>query len=533
MYMLTDIPQLKRGLVDAAMELMQLFTSPLRPDMKVGCVASIAGAGMTPRPSPASAIGRPHTVKLTDSLFSLQNEVLAVYKQVQFMIRSLEGWSSTQAIWLFLRSAITNPDSFRSNGDVRNKFESAQRMCVFCWHVPGPCPRPPTLVLRLAVICSSSLRWKGLTQMADQERLASVVLGDARALSQVETCLSDFERVHQALLEAVNERCHAFPRLFFLSSKEILAVVAFKRDLRLVQATLSKCFADVRGLRGRRPRELAAVVSSQGEIVGIDRPLRVGATLDVWAPRMLRELQHKVRGQALSSFGILSELLPFSTTQESHVSARTRQTRRRAASRGTTKVSSQGPSRAMSRADSCSSDFVASSPLATGASEEGLAFSFSRATAARDAAETLHFWMSRHTAQACVLGVQLRWASDLLACLSGARTRRRKDLQRLLQVWERLLALARDDASSGGHHITRLQVIKQTNVAEAMSQCLERLRFLAAQKVCAVGRARTLVPLRRKNRTGRRILTVVHATHRRLLSSSTLRRSTAQTTLTT
>ena len=35
-FMITDIPDLKRGLVDAAMELMQLYTSSLRPDMKVG-----------------------------------------------------------------------------------------------------------------------------------------------------------------------------------------------------------------------------------------------------------------------------------------------------------------------------------------------------------------------------------------------------------------------------------------------------------------------------------------------------------------
>lgn len=35
-FIITDISDLKRGLVDAAMELMQLYTSSLRPDMKVG-----------------------------------------------------------------------------------------------------------------------------------------------------------------------------------------------------------------------------------------------------------------------------------------------------------------------------------------------------------------------------------------------------------------------------------------------------------------------------------------------------------------
>jgi hypothetical protein len=314
--------------------------------------------------------------------------------------------------------------------------------------------------------------------MADREQSASVVLADAEALALVERCLADFEAVHQALLEAVDERCHAFPRLFFLSSKEILAVVAFKRDLRLVQTTLSKCFADVKSLRGCRPRELAAIVSLEGEVVGIERPLQVGTTVDAWAPRMLRELQHKVRSQALSSFGVLSEIIPFSTTQESHATARTRQTRRRVSSRGASRTNS----RAASHVDTTSDSVL--SPLA---SSEGDHFSFQREGVTKPAARPLRDWLTRHTAQACVLGVQLRWSSDLLACLSGARTRRRKDLQRLLQVWEDLLKGLREESGGSERAISRLQVIKENSVVEALSQCLERLRLLAAQKVSTKG----------------------------------------------
>jgi len=98
----------------------------------------------------------------------------------------------------------------------------------------------------------------------------------------------ELDRVQKHLEEYLETKRVAFPRFYFLSNEELVAILSKTRDPQSVQPHLHKCFDNIARLEfvddpsGAPPTEVCAMVSNEGEVVPLARSVHTTGATELW-----------------------------------------------------------------------------------------------------------------------------------------------------------------------------------------------------------------------------------------------------------
>lgn len=97
------------------------------------------------------------------------------------------------------------------------------------------------------------------------------------------------EKIQKSLDQYLETKRQSFPRFYFLSNDDLLEILGQQKDPTQVQKHIKKCFVGVNvltlvppGKQGNKTYEAHAMISNDGEKVGLARPVIVDGPVEMW-----------------------------------------------------------------------------------------------------------------------------------------------------------------------------------------------------------------------------------------------------------
>ncbi|KAM8821378.1 dynein heavy chain domain-containing protein 1 [Eudromia elegans] len=238
------------------------------------------------------------------SLLTLQNMVCSLHgAQIQeevenwiFTLRTfdmiLDMWIIFQQKWIFLNKVLYEMDIVLSNSDLDHAFQQQDGWFRELMQVTYRDP----LVLSSVVPAPASRRESQFVGVALHAMLSKGA--------------GDLQSVVSTLHAVLESACVGFPRLFFLSSAEVVAVVAAAPEPAEVTAWACRCFPGVRSLAFGQASvtshddvltlqplaRVCSLVGACGETVPLDPPLQLTPGLEGCLRALERRMQDALSG---------------------------------------------------------------------------------------------------------------------------------------------------------------------------------------------------------------------------------------------
>ncbi|CAJ0594203.1 unnamed protein product [Cylicocyclus nassatus] len=147
--------------------------------------------------------------------------------------------------------------------------------------------------------------------------ILSDTVRDARLISlcnrqslrkSLELVIDQLNRCQKALNQFLEEKRSAFPRFYFLGDDDLLEILGQSTNPTVIQSHLKKLFQGIdKVVFGQYNETITAMLSAQGEVVQLSRPVRVVAQVEVWLQDLSEEMRATLR--KLSSEAIRAENL--------------------------------------------------------------------------------------------------------------------------------------------------------------------------------------------------------------------------------
>jgi dynein heavy chain len=188
-------------------------------------------------------------------------------------------WQSVQRTWLHLEKIFTESD------DIRTQLpEDSQRFD------------------------NINTEWKSLMHRVSKTSEVIGIALDNALLFQLESFQADLAKCEKALLDYLEKKRQRFPRFYFVSSQDLLDILANGNKPHIVAVHLQKLFDNIANLKFGAPLELqvgeaVGMYSSEGEYVRFGTPLRCSGPVESWLNDLLEkmkstlvyELEHAVK----------------------------------------------------------------------------------------------------------------------------------------------------------------------------------------------------------------------------------------------
>jgi len=113
------------------------------------------------------------------------------------------------------------------------------------------------------------------------------------------------EEIQKSLDDYLETKRSAFPRFYFLSDEDLLAILSQTRDPQAVQPHLQGCFDAMKSLvfgEEDQAAEMFAMVSAEDERVEFTAPLTAAGNVENWlgdVERMMRKTLYDITKSAL------------------------------------------------------------------------------------------------------------------------------------------------------------------------------------------------------------------------------------------
>ncbi len=157
----------------------------------------------------------------------------------------LDEWSTCQRQWLHLENIFSGQDIKKQLVNEAGKFEGVDKFFK---------------ATMLRADKNRSIR-RFVTPIKDKEDIVEKTRHNNKILDDIEKSLEDY----------LETKRKAFPRFYFLSSDELLLMLANQKP-EFVQPNLRKCFDNIIKLDIHENLDIVAMISSEGERVDFNRP---------------------------------------------------------------------------------------------------------------------------------------------------------------------------------------------------------------------------------------------------------------------
>ncbi|XP_028968661.1 cytoplasmic dynein 2 heavy chain 1 [Galendromus occidentalis] len=120
--------------------------------------------------------------------------------------------------------------------------------------------------------------------------------------------LDQLNRSQKALNQYLEVKRSLFPRFYFLGDEDLLEILGQATRPQIIQSHLKKLFAGIHRVQFNDTEdssklEIEAMVSQDGEVVPLEKPVKVVREVEVWLLQLSREMQNTLRNMAHRCFG--------------------------------------------------------------------------------------------------------------------------------------------------------------------------------------------------------------------------------------
>jgi len=198
-------------------------------------------------------------------IVGVRDEVEAWDRKLALLSETLDEWVMCQKQWMYLETIFSAEDIQRQLPAEASKFNTVDK------------------------------RWKDIMF---RTHAAPLVIGAVEhgeeLLRAFQSCNGVLEQIQKSLEDYLETKRAAFPRFYFLSNDELLAILSQTRDPQAVQPHLSKCFDSIKSIKfgsGATAHEMFAMHSAEGEEVKWSAPVSAEGNVEDW----LGEVENMMR----------------------------------------------------------------------------------------------------------------------------------------------------------------------------------------------------------------------------------------------
>ena len=185
-------------------------------------------------------LARTHSMLSSPYVEAIEERVSTWFGELQLLQDTLDEWVATQLLWQYLKPVFLCDDISRQMPALGKDFGQIDAM------------------------------WSAHALKALEDRCALSLTQDQKLLPTLRKWHSSLEVIMSGLNAYLNLKRHAFPRFFFLSNDELLAILALTKDPVAVQMHLPKCFEGISALafdENSVELRISAMASAEGEWV--------------------------------------------------------------------------------------------------------------------------------------------------------------------------------------------------------------------------------------------------------------------------
>jgi len=204
------------------------------------------------------------TMLASPYIAAVQQEVELWDRKLSFLGEVLDEWLLCQRNWQYLSPIFSSSDIQRQLPLESKMFADVDRF------------------------------WRELMRRTSQNLNVMASTAQPQILAQMLKANAELDRIQKHLEEYLETKRAAFPRFYFLSNDELLAILSQARNPQMVQPHLVKCFDAIASLQFTdvpNSIEVTGMVSGEGERVGFVRPVFTRGNTETW----LQEVETMMR----------------------------------------------------------------------------------------------------------------------------------------------------------------------------------------------------------------------------------------------
>ncbi|KAK3250628.1 hypothetical protein CYMTET_40004 [Cymbomonas tetramitiformis] len=175
------------------------------------------------------------------------------------------------------------------------------RNCQKQWLFLEPVFRTPHIQDQLPVVGKEFQNvnscWQRITSRIKEVKLVVFVCEDRRLLGLLTECNKQMELIMMQLIEYLEEKRMKFPRFFFLSNDEMLAIMSYLNPEDM-QYYLCKCFDGIAGLEFNNEQAVTGMDSQAGESLSLLYTIEThNNTVEGWLWSVVKTMQDTLRNR--------------------------------------------------------------------------------------------------------------------------------------------------------------------------------------------------------------------------------------------
>ncbi|XP_042301519.1 LOW QUALITY PROTEIN: dynein axonemal heavy chain 14 [Sceloporus undulatus] len=224
-----------------------------------------------------------HTEASAISIISSAEDIIALLEDSQVTISTIKGSC-------FVGPIKTLVDTW---GRKLNLFSCTLEEWLTCqrnWIYLEPIFQAPEIKRQLpeeaSLFSQVDNKWREIMKRTEEHPnalKAATAVGVFEMMQSNNACL---EKIQKALEDYLEVKRMVFPRFYFLSSAELLDILAESKNPDAVQPHLVKCFANIRKLyirpQEQRPPVILMIRSAEGEILLLPKSVRIRGPVEQW-----------------------------------------------------------------------------------------------------------------------------------------------------------------------------------------------------------------------------------------------------------
>ncbi|CCD16812.1 unnamed protein product, partial [Trypanosoma congolense IL3000] len=234
-----------------------------------------------------------YIIKDASEIVELLDEHLNLTQQLQF--------SPFKA---FYAEAITDWErSLNLISDIIEQWLECQR----AWRYLEPIFNAKDIALQLPRLTKLFDRvdktWRRVMGTAhNQPNVLDFCIGTSKLLESLRESNRILEEVQRGLNDYLGEKRQTFPRFYFLSDEELLEILSQSKEVRRIDAHISKLFEFIQKLSWTEGNEINGFYSGEGEHVPSVNPVSPEGNVEIWLGSVETMMKEAVADQLRQSF---------------------------------------------------------------------------------------------------------------------------------------------------------------------------------------------------------------------------------------
>ena len=192
----------------------------------------------------------------------------------------LEKWLLVQNMWVYLEAVFVSGDIAKQLPQEAKRFGKIDRTWM-----------------------------KLMSRAHDIYGVVNVCIGDEVLRTTLPYMQEQLELCQKSLSGYLEKKRYMFPRFFFVSDPAMLEILGQGSDSHTIQSHLLSIFDNTKSVRfhDQDYNKILSLVSREGEIVQLERPVRAEGSVEIWLQNLLNMSQESVHGVTRNCFQYIND----------------------------------------------------------------------------------------------------------------------------------------------------------------------------------------------------------------------------------